>query len=133
MNQIALSEEEIVEIVERLIDLTKNGHLKWRDLDDEDYVTNVKDIRYWIDSIEEDGLAPYNFDIRKDQTDGLFVQVVDLRSDDDNVSPVLADRLHRLFVAAKRSAIGIDEISSEIFDGLNSLDPSHYGPDEAPF
>lgn len=115
----------------RLVNATSNGSLSWEPYEDPtseggdiyEFMADIGRFRYFIRSRDSDDYAPFNFEIWALAADaGGKNRQVDTWYSDDTLSPGLVDPLRVLYQEAKKRALGLNTIVTDMFEDLAAID-----------
>lgn len=125
------SRQEIVDLLERLIRLTEQT-LDWTERDEFAYTATTERFTFEIESQDRDGVHPFVFSVARHEGGEPVLEVNSAHEESDAIT---SSRLEQLFKLARRDALGIAKLASDIDEDLDNIDPQRrdYGPDEAPF
>lgn len=114
-------QDKLARVIGGLADRTTTGDLvweqsqQWSDL----FATNIGSTRVVVDSVDNDGVAPYRFQIRK-RADHHTVHEIVMERDPENPSDVRMNELiNKLYEAVRESVLQSESTLDEIIENLD--------------
>lgn len=119
----------------RLVNGTHEQKIEWSPIyrtehatESFDFIATIGRFRYWIVSRDGDDYSPYDFTIfSRPSFDSDDWKKIDEWHSDGGES--LADPLHALYQEAKKRALGLDSVVSDMFEDLAAVDGLDAEPD----
>lgn len=130
----ALSHNQMVDLLERLISVTTDSRVEWEQGNDWTFSAKAGETEFTIRSKDQDDYHPYHMLISRGD-----VLVTDFETDMAEDGYVEAtpknDRLEKLYRVVKRSVLRIDEVVEGVFKDLEEIGghPSNPRPGDVPF
>ncbi|WP_368499624.1 hypothetical protein [Herbiconiux sp. A18JL235] len=113
-----LEKDELLAVIERLINSTKSGKLKWRPYQDRgEMEAETAKFVYYIKPRDDDDAPPYQFQVYAEGNRGMVLEVISSRDELE-----LQNAMSTLYSSSKLSALGIGSLKDEIFNDLTELD-----------
>lgn len=115
-----LNERQQVELVERLLLLTRTGKLKWvvQEITEYAFTAVTGQYGFVLESKDEDDYHPFELRILSRGEGGKGRGVQELTSGNTSASEALGD----LYSQVKRKTLDIERVSLELFQELDRLD-----------
>lgn len=122
------SDDQIAQLVDRLINATRAGTLKWQPVASDSYsfIARISNAVFRLSSKDKDDLAPHLLHIYSTSVQGSPQELQVINS--IYLVPDLADRLEALYQLVKRETLQLDAIARNILGELDEL-----AQDEPPF
>ena len=112
------TEDRLAEVAEKLLRATERNTLNWRTTNTQTAFQTVRSkSSAIIESVEGDGSAPHSLTIFNE--DGVAVESLSSSWDDQGLPEHWNDFLESLYEAARRRALNIDSVISDLLGDLD--------------